>query len=264
MHAGTGVAGAAFGGVDERSLRLLRRAIAGSVALHALLLAALPLLREPGPLRAPAPPALTAHLAKPPPPPPPKVEAPVPPPRVAAPKPAPVPPPASAPAPRPAPMPVLEPVKPAAAVAPTVPVPPPVVAAPAAVAAPTLVAPLPAPRSEAAAFAPASPAVSGPDPGSVARFRMELMEVARRYKRYPRIAQDNGWEGRVEVRIAYAESGAIASVTVKKGAGRQVLDDEALAMIRNAQSQVAVPPSLRGRAFVLEIPVDFFLRDDAR
>ena len=110
----------------------------------------------------------------------------------------------------------------------------------------------------------APPANAGPDPGSVSRFRMELMTVARRYKRYPRIAQDNGWEGRVEVRIAYAESGALTSISVKRGAGRQVLDDEALAMIRNAQAQVAVPPSLRGKAFVLEIPVDFFLRDEAR
>jgi len=48
---------------------------------------------------------------------------------------------------------------------------------------------------------------SGPDPGTVARFRLELMEIARRYKRYPRIAQDNNWEGRVELRIAFAESG---------------------------------------------------------
>jgi protein TonB len=87
------------------------------------------------------------------------------------------------------------------------------------------------------------------------------MELARRYKRYPRIAQENNWEGRVELRIAYAETGAMSSVTVRKSAGRAVLDEEAQAMIRSAQAQVALPAALRGRAFTLEIPVEFSLKD---
>jgi protein TonB len=90
------------------------------------------------------------------------------------------------------------------------------------------------------------------------------MEIARRYKRYPRIAQDNNWEGRVELRVAFAENGALASVTVKKGAGRTVLDEEAQAMIRRAQPHPSIPPALRGKAFNLEIPVDFFLKDEGR
>jgi len=118
-------------------------------------------------------------------------------------------------------------------------------------------------HAPAAAAAPA-PAPAGPDPGSVARFRLELMDAARRYKRYPRVAQDNNWEGRVELRVAFAESGAMSSLTVKKGAGRAALDDAAQAMIRSAQSQTPVPPGLRGKAFVVEIPVDFLLRDEVR
>jgi outer membrane biosynthesis protein TonB len=49
---------------------------------------------------------------------------------------------------------------------------------------------------------------------------------------------------------------------VKKGAGRAVLDDAAQAMIRSAQAQAAIPPALRGKAFVLEIPVDYSLKDE--
>ena len=90
------------------------------------------------------------------------------------------------------------------------------------------------------------------------------MDLARRYKRYPRIAQDNNWEGRVELRLAIAEDGAIASLMVKKGAGRTVLDEEAQAMIRNAKSKATIPPELRGRAFSLEFPVDFFLKDEEK
>ena len=114
----------------------------------------------------------------------------------------------------------------------------------------------------AKAEASAAQAASGPDAGNVARFRLELMDIARRYKRYPRIAQDNNWEGRVELRIAFGEDGAISSLSVKKGSGRTVLDDEAQAMIRVAKSKVSIPPALRGRAFTLEIPVDFFLKEN--
>jgi protein TonB len=129
----------------------------------------------------------------------------------------------------------------------------------------------PGPVVPAVAPQPASPpqaasrlepqAAPGPDPGSVARFRLELMEIARRYKRYPRIAQDNNWEGRVELRVVFAENGAMSALTVKKSAGRAVLDEEAQAMIRSAQAQAAVPAALRGKAFTLEIPVEFSLQD---
>lgn len=111
---------------------------------------------------------------------------------------------------------------------------------------------------------PPAQAASGPDPGAIARFRLELMELARRHKKYPRIAQDNNWQGRVELRIMIAEDGAIASLVVKKGAGHGVLDDEAQAMLRTAKSKATIPPGLRGQAFALEIAVDFFLKDEER
>ena len=98
--------------------------------------------------------------------------------------------------------------------------------------------------------------------GTVAQFRLELMDLARRYKRYPRVAQDNNWEGRVALRIAIGEDGAISSLTVTRGSGRVVLDDEAQAMIRTAKSKATIPAALRGKAFDIEIPVDFFLKEE--
>jgi protein TonB len=215
-----------------------------SLVLHALILYFLPYFKEIRQSRVPLPP-LTAHLAKPKPPPePPKIEPPPPLPRSPVIRPAarPQPQPAAAPA-APAPTPLLsvEPQKQAAEPALTVPA---------------------ATAPSAARFEAAPAAASGPDPGTIARFRLELMDIARRYKRYPRIAQDNNWEGRVELRIAFAESGAISSMTVKKGSGRAVLDEEAQSMIRSAQPQATLPPALRGKAFVLEIPVDFFLKEE--
>jgi protein TonB len=219
-----------------------------SLVLHALVLFVLPVLQEAQRAR-PAPPLLTARLAKtnPPDPAPPRIEPPVQPPlRSLASKPAAIakaaPQQAVLPPSAPTPISGVEPAKQAAEPASVVPL--------------TPVAPPP--------VAPQVLAASGPDPGTVARFRLELMDLARRYKKYPRIAQDNNWEGRVELRIAIGEDGAIASIIVKKGAGRAVLDDEAQAMIRAAKSKATIPPGLRGKAFALEIPVDFFLKDEER
>jgi protein TonB len=244
MHTGEGLAGAFGLGSDERRIRLLGRAVLASLALHALILLWLSVFRDALQARM-EPPPLTAHLAKPlplkpAPPEPPRVE---PPPQPAAPRPVAR---ATRPAPQAPATPVLAvaPAQQAVESAPVVPAAPPQAVTP--------------PQATARVE---SPPATGPDPGSVARFRLELMDIARRYKRYPRIAQENNWEGRVELRIVFAENGAMTALTVKKSAGRTVLDEEAQAMIRSAQLQVALPPVLRGKAFTLEIPVEFSLQD---
>jgi len=241
MYSRESLAGAGNAGLGFGPLRPLALALLASLVLHALVLYALPVLKES--IRAPAH-ALTAHLAKP------------------APEPARAEPPPQRPLPpavasRPVPAKAVPQVAAAA--------PAPVAAAPDLSAVPAAPVPQASSASASADAAPGpapGPVASGPDPGSVARFRLELMEIARRYKRYPRIAQDNNWEGRVELRIAMAENGSIASLTVKKGAGRAALDDAAQAMIRSAQAQAAIPPALRGKAFTLDIAVDFFLKEE--
>ena len=172
-----------------------------SLVLHALVLYFLPYFKEFRQARVPPPP-LTAHLAKP-----------KPPARTAE----------SRTAAAAATRPVVRPAAPQAqagrrAPSPVPPPPTPVLRVePSKQAAePALMVPA-APAQSAARVEVAPAAAGGPDPGTVARFRLELMEIARRYKRYPRIAQDNNWEGRVELRIAFAENGAIASMTVRKG-----------------------------------------------
>jgi periplasmic protein TonB len=218
-------------------------AVAASLVLHIAVLFILPVLQEAQRARL-APLPLNARLAKPRPPEPaalPKFEPP------------------AQPVARPRPVPVAKAVPQPAQVAAS---PERILSAgPAKPAAESAAVAVPVAPAATSPVAPQAQAASGPDPGTVAQFRLELMNLARRYKKYPRIAQENNWEGRVELRIAIGENGAISSVTVKKGAGRAVLDDEAQAMIRSAMSQATVPAVLRGKAFTLEIPVDFFLKD---
>jgi TonB family protein len=218
--------------------------------LHVLVLYLLPVLQEAH-RRIPAP-LLTARLAKPQPavPVPPKVEPPV----QADERPRPEPVAKALPRPARAPLPPerilsVAPAPLAAEPAFVVPAQPAAPVAPAASVA----------RVEPPPVPPGAAAAGGPEAGTVAQFRLELMELAYRIRRYPRVAQDNNWEGKVELRIAVGEDGAISSLTMKSSSGRVVLDDEAQSMIRIAKSKVAIPAALRGKAFVIEIPVVFVL-----
>jgi protein TonB len=87
------------------------------------------------------------------------------------------------------------------------------------------------------------------------------MDAARRFKRYPRIALDNNWQGRVEVRLTVAPDGALAALDVKTSAGHEVLDRQALDMIRRAKSLTPVPSALRGREVTVDVPVIFSLNE---
>jgi protein TonB len=132
----------------------------------------------------------------------------------------------------------------------------PVQPAPAAPPAPS--APAPAARVDPQ---PTPPAQSAPDTGSLDDYRVELMRVATRYKRYPRAALDNNWEGRVVVRMVVGANGMIASISVASSTGHEVLDKQALEMIQKAKGGVLIPPALRGKEFTLEIPVIYNLKD---
>jgi protein TonB len=254
MHTGTGLASPWYAEVGDRRLRLLALAVLCSLVLHACVLLFLSYFRYGSPERAVTPP-LTARLVKPRPP--------EPVPALVEPRVQPQP-------PRPTPVAKAQPqFQPQPRPAPAPSAPPPMSVEPAKQAAePMLVVPAapaqPAASADVAAAPAPAAAASGPDPGSIARFRLELMDIARRYKKYPRIARENNWQGRVELRIAFSASGSIAALNVKKGAGHAVLDEEAQAMIRNAQPQAAIPPALRGKAFTLEIPVDFFLTEEEK
>jgi protein TonB len=233
--------------------RVLRAALAVSVLLHVAILLGLPELIE-AKRQAWFPAPLSARLAEPPPAP--KVES-KPEARKAEPAPVPV---------KPAPRAVPVPARPA-------PVP-----APAATESPrtepVLAAPAPAQPASSAAIDPApvkaaprpaapssAPAPAFDEAGTIAQYRIALMQVASTLKTYPRIAQENNWQGRVELRLTVGAGGGIASLVVKSGTGYAVLDQHALDMLRRAQPKTPLPAGLRGREFTLEVPVVFGLKD---
>ena len=236
-----------------RRSRVLRTALVFSVLAHLAVLLGLPELIE-AKHRAWFPAPLSARLVELPPAP--KVE-PQPETRKVEPAPAPM---------KSAPRVVPAPAKPAPAPAPAAVESPrtePVIAAPAPTqpgtsraidAAPVITVPRPVVTAS-------SPAPALDEAGTVAQYRISLMQVASTLKTYPRIAQENNWQGRVELRLSVGAGGAIASLAVKSGTGYVLLDQHALDMLRRAQPKTPLPAGLRGREFTLDVPVVFDLKD---
>jgi len=99
----------------------------------------------------------------------------------------------------------------------------------------------------------------GLDAEGLRGYRIELARVARAYRRYPRQAEDAGWQGTAEVRVTVLEGGIAQEPKLLHSSGHTVLDEAALAMLRQALPQTPVPQVLRQRAFALDLPVVFEL-----
>jgi TonB family protein len=241
--------------------RVLHYAMLASLALHAMLLLGLPDLISGARHAASLPPKIIARLMAPepvpvpapPPQPPPQAAPALPPPQPKKKPPAPV---LAKPAPE-------RPVQVEPARAPTPPAPP----APVAESAPTPVKP----AEEVAAAAPAAPTPAAPPAASAQmveeqsadRYRMELIAaLARTIKdTYPPQARDNNWEGDVLLGVVVRPGGNV-SISVKRGSRFRVLDQGAVAALRQATQEVPVPPALRGKESPLkDLLVQYRLTD---
>jgi periplasmic protein TonB len=241
--------------------RVLHYAILASLALHAVLLLGFPDLISGARHAASLPPKIIARLMAPEP-----IPVPAPPPQPlpqAAPVVPPPPPKKKPPAPvlaKPAPE---RPVQVEPSRAPTPPAPP----APVAESAPAPVNP----AEEVAAAAPAAPTSAAPpvasaqmlEEQSADRYRMELIAaLARTIKdSYPPQARDNNWEGDVLLGVVVRPGGNV-SISVKRGSRFRVLDQGAVAALRQATMEVPVPPALRGKESPLkDLLVQYRLTD---
>ena len=121
-------------------------------------------------------------------------------------------------------------------------------------AAPSVSIATPAPRA-------APPPAETLNAGTLAQYRLSLISAARRFKRYPRVALDQNWQGNVEVRMVIAANGEISALMVRSSAGHLVLDQHALEMIERAKEMAPIPPALRGKEFTLDVPIVFSLRE---
>ncbi|MEI7430628.1 MAG: TonB family protein [Betaproteobacteria bacterium] len=120
--------------------------------------------------------------------------------------------------------------------------------------------------------ASAQPAGAGVGVAAVAReglsademryYRMSLATAARRFKRYPPLARERGWEGTAEVALNVSARVGVPEVVLVRSSGRTLLDDQAVEMISQAVRVTALPEGLKGRDFRILLPVQFSLEND--
>ncbi|WP_412472980.1 energy transducer TonB, partial [Burkholderia stabilis] len=128
-------------------------------------------------------------------------------------------------------------------------------------------APLVAREAAPAATAPAAAAPAVPTPAPAAAPAAPVRETApigdAAYLRnpapdYPAFAQDQGWEGRVVLRVHVLANGTPDSVDVRTSSGRRMLDNAAVAAVK----RWTFVPAKRGDEAVdgwVNVPIDFKL-----
>lgn len=179
-----------------------------------------------------------------------------------------------APLPNPPPAPVLAPAAPPAAAHP-----PPTFQAPT-----QAVAPAPAPTAapveartpgvEAlAAIAPprAMPVNAAPPPGEtrerrgkpstlwLAEYTQTISGQIGRQKLYPQIARLRGWQGTTVIAIRLAADGSVLDTRIAESSGHDVLDRQALAMVRQAEPLPPFPVNAAADPQIVRLPVVFTL-----
>ena len=252
--------------------RTLLWAVVASLALHALLGLVLPVLKMEAPEPKP-PQTLQVELA----PPPKAAPAAVPTPEPETPEP--VKPPEPTPPPPPVPKPTPVPAKPEPRSEPPRPEPPkpaPKVAEP--VAQPQEhVTPAPevmtvAPKEHAPPPMPVAPPTPAPPPPPAGPSQQDI-DAARsqyssllarsigKYKQYPKIAQMRGWQGEVVLEVHCDANGNVVQTLVKQSSGHNVLDEQAMTMVKKASPLPPAPDVLKNKALILLVPVPFTLEE---
>ena len=135
------------------------------------------------------------------------------------------------------------------------------------------------PRPQIEAPAPVQPQIPAPPPVAIAEpvrpapvreeadavrvlsatFSQQVSSKIKRFQRYPMVAQRRGWEGTAEVLVRFAPDGRVADIVLGKSSGREVLDEEAVNMVRRASPLPEAPQGLFGKE--IKVPIVFRLQD---
>ncbi len=127
----------------------------------------------------------------------------------------------------------------------------------------------PAPETTAPTALPAPPADTA-TAAAVGANQQQLLEAQLNWqqllqmhlekrKRYPRRAQMRHQEGVPLVRFSMDRSGRVLSAELVRSSGVEVLDQEALALIKRAQPLPAPPGDIAGDTLTLTVPIEFFI-----
>jgi protein TonB len=75
---------------------------------------------------------------------------------------------------------------------------------------------------------------------------------------YPEEAREWNWSGTTLVQVLMGANGSMKDVSVQRSSGFDVLDNQALKMVRRVLS-TRIPDRLKGREVTVTVPIGFFL-----
>lgn len=97
----------------------------------------------------------------------------------------------------------------------------------------------------------------------VRQYRIALASAARQFRTYPALARERGWEGTAEIAVSLSSSWPGPKVTLFRSSGRNLLDEQAVAMMAQAARATRLPEGLMHRDVPsIVLPVVFSLDND--
>lgn len=123
------------------------------------------------------------------------------------------------------------------------------------------------PSTTAAAIDPGAPAGgvgpaggAGDEESMLQGYLRRLSQRANKHRTYPAIALRRGWQGRARIAVSFAVGGAVVGVNLDHSSGHDVLDAQAIEMVRKALSELPIEARLARRPLTVVVPVEFKLR----
>ena len=93
------------------------------------------------------------------------------------------------------------------------------------------------------------------------QYRVSLASAAGRFRRYPVLARERGWEGTVDIAVSSTDDYR-TEVRISRSSGHTMLDEQAYEMVARAARITAMPEGLKGKGFSVTLPVTFSLEND--
>ena len=91
--------------------------------------------------------------------------------------------------------------------------------------------------------------------------RFSLSKAAKRFKVYPPLARERGWEGTVEVALNFTARSPVPDISLAHSSGRAILDEQAVDMATRAAQATVLPAGLKGLDFQVPLSIKFSLDD---
>lgn len=91
------------------------------------------------------------------------------------------------------------------------------------------------------------------------RYGLLLSREIGKDQKYPRRAQQLGWQGTTEVLLRMGADAKVKDVSIAKSSGYEVLDEEALEKVKRAKHLPPPPEGFKDREFTVLVPIVFKL-----